>query len=153
MEEASLSTELTDSVLEAVGRGLKIELKIKVQLELKDKVETWVLVLAPHRLFLLSARVPSKVEQWFSLLDLQELSSTTPTQLSLDFDRSRWGLRSVGDVDDVIAHIGFALRRICPAAAPAKLFKKLILKPVERMAPLLERWGIAQELGPCGQKT
>lgn len=152
-EQLDFPAELQESVREALGRGVKVELKVQVQLEVKDKVENRVLVLAPHRLLLLSARVPSKVEQSFSLLDLQGISSNKPTQLVLEFERGSWVLRlgTVSEVDEVIAQIGLSLQRICPSVAPLKLLKKLSLKPPERTAPLLERWGKNQpDLGPCG---
>ncbi|KAJ0003819.1 hypothetical protein NQD34_008917 [Periophthalmus magnuspinnatus] len=150
-EKTEFPQVLLESVREALGRGVKVELKVQVQLEIKDKVENRVLVLAPHRLFLLTSRVPSKVEQSFSLLDLQGVSSNKPTQLVLEHDRGFWVLRSsVLDVDDIIAHIGLSLRKICPNYALPKLLKKLSLKPPERTEPLLERWENAPELGPCG---
>ncbi|XP_072304433.1 F-actin-uncapping protein LRRC16A-like [Eucyclogobius newberryi] len=149
-EETDLPKELREGVAEALGRGLKVELKLQVQLELKDKVESRVLVSQMPSLKLLLFVWEQKVEQSFSLLDLQGVNSHTHTQLVLEHDRGCWTLRSVLDVDEVIAHIGLSLQKICPALAPAKLLKKLNLKPAERSAALLERWSSAPELGPCG---
>lgn len=43
-----------------------------------------------------------------------------PLQLVLEHDRGPWTLRlgSVDEVDEVIAHIGVCLQRICPAGSP-----------------------------------
>ncbi|KAM8767365.1 F-actin-uncapping protein LRRC16A isoform 1-T1 [Acanthopagrus schlegelii] len=154
-EKTDIPNELHESVREAVGRRVKLILRRKVQLEVKgDKVENRVLALASHRAYLLTARVPSKVEHSFSYLDIQGISSNKPTQLVLEYERGPWNLRlsSVEEVDEVIAHIGSCLHRIRPASSPVKVMKKLSLKPPERMAALQAIWDEkgSMDLGPCG---
>ncbi|XP_033980775.1 F-actin-uncapping protein LRRC16A-like isoform X1 [Trematomus bernacchii] len=154
-EKTDISNELFESVREAVGRRVKLTLRCKVQLEVKgDKVENRVLALASHRAYLLTARVPSKVEHSFSYLDIQGISSNKPTQLVLEYERGPWSLRlsSVEEVDEVIAHIGCCLHRIRPACSPVKVMKKLSLKPPERTASLQALWEeqSSADLGPCG---
>ncbi|XP_028254971.1 F-actin-uncapping protein LRRC16A [Parambassis ranga] len=151
-EKTDISNELFDSVRDAVGRRVKL---CKAQLEVKgDKVEHRVLALASHRAYLLTARVPAKVDQSFSYLDIHGVSSNKPTQLVLEYDRGLWSLRldSVEEVDEVIAHIGSSLQRICPAASPVKVMKKLSLKPAERTTALQAVWDEqgSADLGPCG---
>ncbi|XP_054619563.1 F-actin-uncapping protein LRRC16A-like isoform X2 [Dunckerocampus dactyliophorus] len=145
-------SELFESVRDAVGRGVKLTLRRKVQLEVKgDKVENKVLALASHRAFLLSARIPSKVEQSLSYLDIQGIHSNKARQVVLECERGPWTLRlsSLEDVDEVITHIGFCLLRICPAM---KLIKKVSVKPPERAAALCAVWEQQDslDLGPCG---
>ncbi|XP_038135703.1 F-actin-uncapping protein LRRC16A isoform X1 [Cyprinodon tularosa] len=154
-EEKNISNELFESVREAVGRSVKLALRRKVQLEVKgDKVENRVLALASHRAYLLTARVPSKVDQSFNYLDIQGISSNKPTQLVLEHERGPWSLRlaSVEEVDEVIAQIGSCLHRICPAISPVKMMRKLNLKPPERLTSLLTFWNeqSSADLGPCG---
>uniref|UniRef100_A0A8D0CWF4 Capping protein regulator and myosin 1 linker 1 n=1 Tax=Sander lucioperca TaxID=283035 RepID=A0A8D0CWF4_SANLU len=131
----------------------------KVQLEVKgDKVENRVLALASHRAYLLTARVPSKVSK-------SNLHSFPPERrksscfhliqfLVLEYERGPWSLRlaSVEEVDEVIAHIGCCLNRICPAGSPVKVMKKLSLKPPERTASLQAIWDelSSADQGPCG---
>ncbi|KAM6903853.1 F-actin-uncapping protein LRRC16A [Lycodopsis pacificus] len=150
-----IPNELFESMREAVGRRVKLTLRHRVQLEVKgDKLENRVLALASHRAFLLTARVPSKVEHSFSYLDIQGISSNKPTQLVLEYERGPWSLRlgSAEEVDEVIAHIGSCLQRICPASSPVKVMKKLSLKPPERTASLQAVWDEqgSADLGPCG---
>ncbi|XP_054461624.1 F-actin-uncapping protein LRRC16A [Anoplopoma fimbria] len=150
-----IPNEVFESVREAVGRRVKLTLRRKVQLEVKgDKVENRVLALASHRAYLLTARVPSKVEHSFSYLDIQGISSNKPLQLVLEYERGPWSLRlgSAEEVDEVIAHIGSCLQRICPARSPVKVMKKLSLKPPERTASLQAIWDEqgSADLGPCG---
>ncbi|XP_043995255.1 F-actin-uncapping protein LRRC16A [Gambusia affinis] len=154
-EKTNISNELFESVREAVGRRVKLALRRKVQLEVKgDKVENRVLALASHRAYLLTARVPSKVEQSFNYLDIQGISSNKPTQLVLEHERGPWSFRlgSVEEVDEVIAQIGNCLHQICPASSPVKLMRKLNLKPPERLTALQAVWNeqCSADLGPCG---
>ncbi|XP_045914142.1 F-actin-uncapping protein LRRC16A isoform X2 [Micropterus dolomieu] len=154
-EKTDIPNELLESVREAVGRRVKLILKLKVQQEVKgDKVENRVLALASHRAYLLTARVPSKVENSFSYLDIQGISSNKPTQLVLEFERGPWSLLlgSVEEVDEVIAYIGSCLHQICPAGSPVKMMRKLSLKPPERTAALRAIWEeqSSADLGPCG---
>ncbi|XP_072226044.1 F-actin-uncapping protein LRRC16A [Leuresthes tenuis] len=154
-EKTDIPNDLFESVREAVGRRVKLTLKRKVQLEVKgDKLENRVLALASHRAYLLTARVPSKVEQSFSYLDIQGVSSTKLTQLVLEHERGPWSLRlgSAEAVDEVIAHIGSCLHRICPTRSPVKMMKKFNLKPPERMTALQTIWDEqgSADVGPCG---
>ncbi|XP_019206389.1 F-actin-uncapping protein LRRC16A isoform X1 [Oreochromis niloticus] len=154
-ETTDCPNELFESVREAVGRRVKLTLRRKVQLEVKgDKVENKVLALASHRAFLLTARVPSKVEQSFSYLEILGIQSNKPTQLVLEHEHSSWSLRlgSAEEVDKVIAHIGNCLHRICPAGVPVKMMRKLNLKPPDRLAALQAIWDeqASADLGPCG---
>ncbi|CAF93839.1 unnamed protein product, partial [Tetraodon nigroviridis] len=149
-----------ESVREAVGRGVKLSLRRRVQLEVKgDRVESRVLALASHRAYLLTARLPSKLEHSFSYLEIQGLGShkaaqVSPDQLVLEYERGAWNLRlgSTEEVDEVIAHIGSCLQRICPLGSPVKLMRKVSVKPPDRMGALQALWdqqGPA-DLGPCG---
>ncbi|KAL0962322.1 hypothetical protein UPYG_G00338620 [Umbra pygmaea] len=154
-EESTDFPDLLESVSNAVDRKVKLTLKKMVKLEIKgDKVENRVLALASHRVFLLTARIPSKIEQTFNYLDIQGITSNKPTQLLLEYDRGQLPLKlgSVEDVDEVVAHMGVYLHRICPGMAPVKVMKKLSLKPPERMAALQSLWEdqAATDPGPCG---
>uniref|UniRef100_A0A674ADF5 Capping protein regulator and myosin 1 linker 1 n=1 Tax=Salmo trutta TaxID=8032 RepID=A0A674ADF5_SALTR len=154
-EDTGFPNELLESVRDAVGRKIKLTLKKRLKLEVKgDKLENRVLALASHRVFLLTARVPTKIEQTFNYLDIQGITSNKPTQLLLEYDRGQLSLKlgSVEDVDEVVAHIGSCLHRICPGLSPAKAMKKLTLKPPERTAVLQSLWEdqATTDLGPCG---
>uniref|UniRef100_A0A8C8D1C8 CARMIL C-terminal domain-containing protein n=1 Tax=Oncorhynchus tshawytscha TaxID=74940 RepID=A0A8C8D1C8_ONCTS len=95
-----------------------------------------------------------QIEQTFNYLDIQGIISNKPTQLLLEYDRGQLSLKlgSVEDVDEVVAHIGSCLHRICPGLSPVKAMKKLTLKPPERTAALQSLWEdqATTDLGPCG---
>ncbi|XP_029976683.1 F-actin-uncapping protein LRRC16A isoform X2 [Salarias fasciatus] len=154
-EKTELPRELLESVREAVGRKVKLALRRRVQLEVKgDKLENRVLALASHRAFLLTTRVPSKVEHSFNYLEIQGISSSKPTQLLLECDRAPCSLRfgSVDEVDEVIAHIGICLQRISPSGSLLKMMRKLTLHPPERSSSLQALWDEqgSADPGPCG---
>uniref|UniRef100_A0A8D3AR94 CARMIL pleckstrin homology domain-containing protein n=1 Tax=Scophthalmus maximus TaxID=52904 RepID=A0A8D3AR94_SCOMX len=118
----------------------------RVQLEVRgDKVENRVLALASHRAYLLTARVTCLL-----LPVCVCVCVCVCAQLLLEHERGPWSLRlsSVDEVDEVIAHIGSCLQRICPAGSPVKLS----LKPAERTAALQAVWDDqgSSDLGPCG---
>ncbi|KAF4087676.1 hypothetical protein AMELA_G00073260 [Ameiurus melas] len=143
-ETSNVPRELLESVRDAVGRKIKLGYKKKVKLEVKgDKVENRVLALASHRGYLLTARIPAKVEQTFNYLEIP--SQYNPSQISLR-------LVSMEEVNEVVCHIGVCVQRICPALSPVKVMKKLSMEPPERIAALQNVWETQSsgEPGPCG---
>ncbi|XP_016116222.1 F-actin-uncapping protein LRRC16A [Sinocyclocheilus grahami] len=154
-EDLDVPRDLLESVQDAVGQQVKLCVLKKVNLEVKgDKLENRILALAPHRVFLLSTRVPAKVDQSFSVFDIQSISCVKQKQLLVDYDRGQLSLRltSDQDADDFIAHIGTNVQEICPGLNPLRVIKKLLLKPVERITSLQTLWEnhTPAEAGPCG---
>ncbi|KAK2887796.1 hypothetical protein Q8A67_016024 [Cirrhinus molitorella] len=154
-EDSDVPQDLLESVQDAVGQQVKLCFLKKVNLEVKgDKLENRILALAPHRVFLLGTRVPAKVDQSFSVFDIQSISSVRQKQLQLDYDRGQLSLRlaSDQDADDFIAQIGTNIQEICPGLDPLRVIKKLVLKPVERITSLQTLWEnhTPAEAGPCG---
>ncbi|XP_022069175.2 F-actin-uncapping protein LRRC16A isoform X2 [Acanthochromis polyacanthus] len=155
-EEASeVPKELLESVRDAVGRKVKLSLRKRVKLEIKgDKMENRVLALASHRGYLLTARIPAKVEHSFNYLEIQGIACNKPTQLSLEYERGSFSLKllSTEEVNDVVAHIGNCLLRICPGLPPSKVMKKVCMEPPDRLPSLQTLWenNKPAEPGPCG---
>ncbi|XP_060771302.1 F-actin-uncapping protein LRRC16A isoform X2 [Neoarius graeffei] len=155
VSEVDISKEVLESVQDAVGQQLKLSLRKKVQLECKgDKQDTRILALAPHRAFLLSARVPARIEQSFNFFDIQTVGSSRTGQLVVDYDKGQlWvKLRSNEEVDEVIAQIGISIQEHCPGLNPMRVMKKLSLKPAERITSLQALWenNPPTDTGPCG---
>ncbi|MBN3324721.1 CARL1 protein, partial [Atractosteus spatula] len=147
--------ELLESIKDAVGRKIKISVRKKVKLEIKgDKVENKVLALASHRAYILTARIPTKLEQAFNYLEIQGIHCTKPGQLVVECERGviSMKLASSEDVNEVVAHIGTCLRRICPGLSPLQVMKKLSMEPAERLSNLQTLWDnqSVTEPGPCG---
>ncbi|MCI4381517.1 hypothetical protein PGIGA_G00252760 [Pangasianodon gigas] len=155
VSEEDISKEVLESVQDAVGRQLKLSLRKKVQLEGKgDKQDNRILALAPHRAFLLSARVPARIEQSFNFFDIQAVGSSRTGQLVVDYDKGQLcvKLSSNEEVDEVIAQIGVSIQEHCPGLNPLRVMKKLSLKPTERTTSLQALWenNPPTDTGPCG---
>ncbi|XP_072317443.1 F-actin-uncapping protein LRRC16A-like isoform X2 [Eucyclogobius newberryi] len=154
-ELSEVPKELVDSVRDAVGRKVKLSLRRRVKLEIKgDKTENRVLALASHRVYLLTARIPAKVEHSINYLEIQGIACNKPTQLSIEYERGSFSLKllSTDEVNEVVAHIGNCMQRICPGLPPLKVMKKLSMEPPDRLTSLLTQWenNKPSEPGPCG---
>ncbi|XP_061675967.1 F-actin-uncapping protein LRRC16A-like [Syngnathoides biaculeatus] len=147
--------ELVESVRDAVGRKVKLSLRKRVKLEIKgDKTENRVLALASHRIYLLTARIPTKVEHSFNYLEIQGIACNKPTQLFIEYERGYFSLKllSTEEVNEVVAHVGNCLLRICPGLPPSKAMKKLSMEPADRLTSLQTLWenNKPADPGPCG---
>ncbi|KAM8782347.1 F-actin-uncapping protein LRRC16A isoform 2-T2 [Rhynchonycteris naso] len=154
-ESAEVPRELTESIKDVIGRKIKIALKKKIKLEVKgDKLENKVLVLTSCRAFLLSARVPTKLELTFNYLDIHSVTCSKPTQMVLETEKYVLSLRTASpeDVSEVLAHVGTCLRRTFPGLSPMRIMKRVSMESSERLASLQTLWDSqpVPEQGPCG---
>ncbi|XP_068179746.1 F-actin-uncapping protein LRRC16A-like [Antennarius striatus] len=154
-EVSEVPKELYESVRDAVGRKVKLLLRKRVKLEIKgDKTENRVLALASHRAYLLTARIPAKVEHSFNYLEIQGIACNKPTQLLIEYERASFSLKllSTEEVNEVVTYIGNCLLRICPGLPPSKVMKKLHMEPSDRLTSVQTLWENNKpvEPGPCG---
>ncbi|XP_051465092.1 F-actin-uncapping protein LRRC16A isoform X2 [Apus apus] len=154
-ESSDVPRELIESIRDVIGRKIKISVKKKVKLETKgDKVDNKILVLASCRAFLLTSRIPTKLEMTFSYLEIQGVTSSKPGQLIMETEKCSISMKmaSSDDVSEVLAHIGTCLRKIFPGLSPVRILKKVTMEPSERLANLQALWDsqTVAELGPCG---
>uniref|UniRef100_A0A672FSK2 CARMIL pleckstrin homology domain-containing protein n=1 Tax=Salarias fasciatus TaxID=181472 RepID=A0A672FSK2_SALFA len=72
----------------------------------------------------------------------------------IEYERGSFSLKlpSTEEVNEVVAHIGNCLLRICPGLPPSKVMKKLCMEPPDRLPPLQTLWenNKPAEPGPCG---
>uniref|UniRef100_A0A3B4YK97 Capping protein regulator and myosin 1 linker 1 n=1 Tax=Seriola lalandi dorsalis TaxID=1841481 RepID=A0A3B4YK97_SERLL len=153
-EVSEVPKELLESVRDALGRKVKLSLRKRVKLEIKgDKTENRVLV---SQLLLLSSYFFIKwskiVEHSFNYLEIQGIACNKPTQLLIEYERGSFSLKllSSDEVNEVVAHIGNCLLRICPGLP--KVMKKLCMEPPDRLTSLQTLWESNKpaEPGPCG---
>ncbi|XP_051826550.1 F-actin-uncapping protein LRRC16A isoform X5 [Antechinus flavipes] len=154
-ESSEVPKELIESIKDVIGRKIKIAVKKKVKLEVKgDKVENKVLVLTSCRAFLVTARIPTKLELTFSYLEIHGVTCNKPGQLIVETEKCSLSMKmaSSEDVNDVLAHIGTCLRKIFPGLSPARIMKKIAMEPSERLTNLQALWDsqTVAEVGPCG---
>ncbi|XP_012588409.1 PREDICTED: leucine-rich repeat-containing protein 16A isoform X3 [Condylura cristata] len=154
-ESSEVPRELIESIKDVIGRKIKIAVKKKVKLEVKgDKVENKVLVLTSCRAFLVTARIPTKLELTFSYLEIHGVLCSKSAQMVVETEKCSICMKmaSPEDVNDVLAHIGTCLRRIFPGLSPVRIMKKVSMEPAERLASLQALWDsqTVPEQGPCG---
>nr|XP_044988198.1 F-actin-uncapping protein LRRC16A isoform X3 [Jaculus jaculus] len=154
-ESSDVPRELMESVKDVLGRKIKMTVKKKVKLEVKgDRVENKVLVLTSCRAFLLSARIPTKLELTFSYLEIHGVICHKPSQMAVETEKCNISMKmaSPEDVSDVLGHIGTCLRKIFPGLSPLRIMKKVSMEPSERLAGLQALWDSqpVAEQGPCG---
>ncbi|XP_042317378.1 F-actin-uncapping protein LRRC16A isoform X2 [Sceloporus undulatus] len=154
-ESSEVPKELLESVKDVIGRKIKISVKKKVKLEVKsDKVDNKILVLTSCRAFLLTSRIPTKLELTFSYLEIQGITCNKPGQLIVETEKCNISMKlsSSEDVHEILAHIGTCLKRIFPGVSPVRIMKKVIMEPPERLVNLRTLWDsqTVAELGPCG---
>uniref|UniRef100_A0A669CPV0 Capping protein regulator and myosin 1 linker 1 n=1 Tax=Oreochromis niloticus TaxID=8128 RepID=A0A669CPV0_ORENI len=141
----------------------------RVKLEIKgDKMENRVLV---SQLLMLPNHT---VEHSFNYLEIQGIACNKPMQLSIEYERGSFSLKlpSTDEVNEVVAHIGNCMQRICPGLPPSlklslaevfiiyshltsflsKVMKKLFMEPPDRLSSLQTLWenNKPAEPGPCG---
>ncbi|KAJ8278274.1 hypothetical protein GJAV_G00085820 [Gymnothorax javanicus] len=103
-----------DSIRKVIDRS-SIKFARGVKLEAKSgKSEDRILVLTTWRIYLLAAKVPTKVEITFNFLEIRAMTSHPEHQVVIETDKSTYSLRlqSREHLDHVISHVNFALSRI-----------------------------------------
>ncbi|XP_013788114.1 F-actin-uncapping protein LRRC16A-like [Limulus polyphemus] len=80
---SALTDDVHKSIQNTLGRNVKVSLKCMVCMETKpEKTENRVLAFSSCRLFILTAKVPTKVEETFHYMDLQAVESRNQNQVS-----------------------------------------------------------------------
>ncbi|KAM9479332.1 capping protein, Arp2/3 and myosin-I linker protein 3-like isoform 2-T2 [Salvelinus alpinus] len=110
----SVSRDITESIRKIIDksstkfiRGIKLETK-------NGKSEDRILVLTTWRLYLLVAKVPTKIEVTFNFLEIRAMNSHPEHQVVIDTDKSTYSLwlQSRDHLSHVVSHVNFALSRI-----------------------------------------
>ncbi|KAI1901287.1 hypothetical protein AGOR_G00032760 [Albula goreensis] len=111
---ANVSREMTESIRKVLDKpSIKFVRSVKVDTK-NGKSEDRILVLTTWRLYLLAAKVPTKVEVTFNFLEIRAVNTHPEHQVVIETDKSTFSLRlqSRDHLDHVINHINFALSRI-----------------------------------------
>ncbi|XP_023724032.1 F-actin-uncapping protein LRRC16A isoform X2 [Cryptotermes secundus] len=157
---SQLTKDLNESVKSLLGKRVKILLKNVVRLETKgDKTENRVLVFSPCRLFLLTAKVPTRIDFHFHYLEIQAIESKKPNQLTLTVGDKVYSFLT-GDengsqeVDAMVLALATAIRNIFPTVPLQHIIRKVEVVPSKRIQQLLDgelsRGHDGRGLGPCG---
>ncbi|XP_049862710.1 F-actin-uncapping protein LRRC16A isoform X2 [Schistocerca gregaria] len=155
---SQLTKDLNESVKALLGKHVKILHKNVVKLETKgDKTENRVLVFSPCRLFLLTAKVPTKIESHFHYLEIQAVESKKSNQLCLTVGDKQYSFLTADDsashdVDSMIKALTTAIRNIFPTVPLQHIIRRIEVVPESRNQYLQDSPsdGRATAVGPCG---
>ncbi|XP_030374921.1 F-actin-uncapping protein LRRC16A isoform X2 [Scaptodrosophila lebanonensis] len=157
---SQLTKDLNESVKAVLGRHTKILVKYMVKLETKgDKTENRVLVFTPVRIYLLSAKVPTKIECHFHYLDIVGVESKKPTHFSIITNDRPYSFATTGDAgnfssnaDVVLTDLASAIKQIFPTVPLKYIIKKIDIQPPERETIFSEEFRPSdpRNVGPCG---
>ncbi|XP_043675254.1 F-actin-uncapping protein LRRC16A isoform X2 [Vespula pensylvanica] len=159
---SQLTKDLNESVKALLGKHVKILLKNVVKLETKpDKQENRVLVFSPCRLFLLTAKVPTRIDCHFHYLEIVSIESKRANQLCLTVGERFYNFTttSVGadttEVDAMIEALHTAIRNIFPTVPLNYIIRKIEVIPASRLqtirgSELARSTEATRHTGPCG---
>ncbi|KRG04507.1 uncharacterized protein Dmoj_GI19192, isoform F [Drosophila mojavensis] len=149
-----------ESVKSILGRHTKILVKYMVKLETKgDKTENRVLVFTPVRVYLLSAKVPTKIECHFHYLDIVGVESKKSTHFSIITNDRPYSFVTTGDAgsfssnaDVILTDLASAIKQIFPTVPLKYIIKKIDIQPPERETIFSEEFRPSdpRNVGPCG---
>ncbi|XP_034195386.1 capping protein regulator and myosin 1 linker 1 leucine rich repeat protein isoform X2 [Osmia lignaria lignaria] len=159
---SQLTKDLNESVKALLGKHVKILLKNVVKLETKqDKQENRVLVFSPCRLFLLTAKVPTRIDCHFHYLEITSVESKRANQLSLSVGERYYNFTTTGagadttEVDAMIEALHTAIRNIFPTVPLNYIIRKIEVIPASRLqsirgSELARSTEATRHTGPCG---
>lgn len=137
-----------EGVKSILGRHTKILVKYMVKLETKgDKTENRVLVFTPVRIYLLIAKVPTKIECHFHYLDIQAVESKKSTHFSIITNDRPYSFATSFDAgsfsanaDAILSDLASAIKHIFPTV-PLKYIirRRMIFNDVIAFGALKQR--------------
>uniref|UniRef100_A0A1B0BW25 CARMIL C-terminal domain-containing protein n=1 Tax=Glossina palpalis gambiensis TaxID=67801 RepID=A0A1B0BW25_9MUSC len=156
----SLFSNLTESVKSILGRHTKILVKYMVKIETKgDKTENRVLVFTTFRIYLLIAKVPTKIECHFHYLDIQAVESKRPSHFCIVTNDRPYNFATTGDAgnfssnaDVILTDLASAIKQIFPTVPLKYIIRKIDIQPPERETIFSEEFRPSdpRNVGPCG---
>ena len=122
-----------EGIRQVLGKHTKILLKTAVKLEKGgDKTDNRIIVITPHRLYVMTAKVPTKIDHHFHFLDISGIESKRPDQVvfRLVTDKSysfRPAVEAGGSkvIDEIIITLAGAIRNIFPGVLLSHIIPKV----------------------------
>ncbi|KAL1129094.1 hypothetical protein AAG570_013625 [Ranatra chinensis] len=132
---SQLTKDLNDSVTSLLGKRIKILLKNVVRLETKgDKTENRVLVFSPCRLFLLTAKVPTRIDCHFHYLEIHGIETKKVNNLGfLIGDKWYTFVCNNGEVETMLHALCAALQVIFPGVPLQQIVDRVAVDGFEQI--------------------
>ncbi|XP_054165054.1 F-actin-uncapping protein LRRC16A-like isoform X2 [Oppia nitens] len=144
--KGSLTKELSESVSTLLGQSVKISLKCLVKMEIKnDKTENKILAFSACRLFILTAKVTTKIEHSFHYLDINSIESKRKNQLTIGVtsENKCYTFYSIDanngeEINLMVIQLGTALKTIFPYISLDSFIRRLEVEPISRLQSMIE---------------
>ncbi|XP_038069974.1 F-actin-uncapping protein LRRC16A-like isoform X2 [Patiria miniata] len=160
----TISPELSDSVLNCLGDRFDHGPMMIVRMETKgEKFETKILALSRYRAFILSSKIPSKLEHEFHFLEIHQIESHKLLQLKIQVSREdslpkttyNLTVNSTEDVDTIIEIICLEIKKCFPNVFPVEsVIPRITTNPENRRTSLnMKLEETFPDPGPCGGFT
>ncbi|CAB0004660.1 unnamed protein product [Nesidiocoris tenuis] len=136
-----------DSVTALLGKRIKILLKNVVKLETGkgDKTENRVLVFSPCRLFLLTAKVPTRIDCHFHYLEIKGIETRKENALSFLINEKWYTFHcQTGEVETMMHALCAALQVIFPAVPIQQIVDRVSVPGFEQIM------SVGSNGSPCG---
>jgi leucine-rich repeat-containing protein 16 len=150
--------ELNESIRVILGRHTKILVKYMIKLETKsDKTENRVLVFTPVRVYILTAKVPTRIDNSLHYLEIQTIESKNPTHFSIATTEKNYSFSTIGDAENfssnadvVLTDLSSAIKQIFPTVPLKYIIKKIEVSPSDRNTIFSDELRTIGQVGPCG---
>ena len=131
-----------------------------IKLETKsDKTENRVLIFTPVRVYLLTAKVPTRIDCSFHYLDILSIESKKPTHFTIATTDKTYSFSTLGDAvnfssnaDVILTDLSSAIKQIFPTVPLKYIIRKIEVQPPERISIFSDELRPAdpRNVGPCG---
>jgi hypothetical protein len=143
----SMTRDIHESIRLALGKNAKILLKCPVKQDSGGGAKAGsdrILVFTAHRLFIMTAKVPTRIDHHFHYLDVRGVDSKGSRNVAFTFqgDKTTYSFRpasnSDADVDEMVYVLMSAVRRVFPGVPVEHVVGRVELQPENRMAAAKE---------------
>lgn len=123
----------SEGIRQVLGKHTKILLKVPVKMERSggDKTDNRVIVITPHRLYVMTNKIPTKIDQHFHFLDISGIESKKPNQVVFKIHEKTYSFRPAVEtsgseqIDEIIITLAKAVRSIFPGVLLANVIPKV----------------------------
>ncbi|KAG1660767.1 F-actin-uncapping protein LRRC16A [Nymphon striatum] len=151
-----MTKDLSSSVRDVIGKHVKISLKVMVKTEAKGDKSSRVLAFSPYRMFVMSTKIPTKIEYSCNYLEIQVIESKSKNQLSITIDNRKFTFLTLdqesNEIDQIISHVIISIKTIFPKVPLTHIIRKIEVDDPNRLQKMYEHIAIleSKDTGPCG---
>ena len=131
-KSGSLTKDPSEGIRQLLGKHTKILLRAPVRMEKHgDKTDSRIIVVTPHRLYIMTNKVPTKIDHQFHFLEIVGIESKKNLQLVFRVNEKSYSFRPGVDLngseqlDRIIVTVATAIRNIFPGVLLTHILPKV----------------------------